>query len=73
MTRIVDLRLVLDRDGRLRLSADGRELVRASSASEALAFVAGRLAPRAPADQLSALGSAVGVASLGADENGTPV
>ena len=62
--RIVDLRLVLDRDGRLRLTVDGRELERASSASEALRFVADRLAARPPSEQLSALATAIGPSAL---------
>lgn len=62
--RILDLRLVVDRDGLLRLAVDGRELVRAGSAVEALRFLADRLAARAPAEQLGALASAIGVATL---------
>lgn len=68
--RILDLRLVLDRDGRLRLSADGRELVHAGSTVEALRFVADRLERHAPAEQLSALVSAIGVAVLPGAERG---
>ncbi len=69
--RIADLRLVLDRGGVLRLSVDGRELVRAGSTVEALRFLADRLATRAPSEQLSALASAIGVATLeGAVERG---
>lgn len=71
--RLADLRLVIDRSGLLRLSVDGRELVRAGSTVEALRFLADRLAERAPAEQLSALASAIGVATLpGAVERDRP-
>ena len=62
--RILDLRLVIDRDSRTRVSIDGRELVRAGSTADALRFIAARLDRHAPSEQLSTLASAIGVAVL---------
>lgn len=59
MTRILDLRLILTRDDRARVSVDGRRLTTAPSTSSALRFIADRLDAIAPADQLSALASAL--------------
>lgn len=57
--RIADLRIVLDRDDQTRVSIDGAELLRASSAAEALRFIADHL-DRVPAhEQLDALTNAI--------------
>lgn len=62
--RILDLRLVLDRNDRVRVSVDGRELVRHDSAADALRALADRIGGRPRLEQLDAL------VEDGLDDNG---
>lgn len=57
--RIVDVRLVQTRDGRVRVIVEGRRLFEADSASEALGFIAERLGFVEAHHQLGALASAL--------------
>ncbi len=53
--RIVDVRLVLDREDRTRVYVDGRAVLAFSSAAEALYALAANVAQEATAEQLGAL------------------
>lgn len=55
--RIVDLRIVMDQRDEVRVTADGRELVRDASAAGALRTLAERIGGRTPPRQLAALAS----------------
>lgn len=59
VTRLADLRLVLDRADRVRVHVDGRELMRAESPAAALRFIADRLERLDVREQLSALATAL--------------
>lgn len=59
LARIVDVRLVQTRDGRVRVIVEGRRLFEADSASEALGFMAERLAFVEQRHQLGALSTAL--------------
>lgn len=59
VTRLADLRLVLDRADRVRVHVDGRELMRAESPAAALRFIADRLERLDAREQLSALATAL--------------
>lgn len=59
MTHLVDVRLVAGRDGRIRLSVDGRPLLVAADVASALRFVLGHLERVEPERQMDALASAI--------------